>query len=219
MSSILLIEDNEKHLASLDDLITAGNTVDVATDFDGAMEKLFGKERYGTSNHPTFPPKYDAVLTDLNFCYGADCASSQESRTQAPLGLSVIFAAARAKIPRIGMLTDSNHQSNAISATWDFLYPDSKNPDEKRWIGSNHSRPIWQLNDSKVIMLDERDLQRLYVIDGQKFRADKTSDGFQLASKYAQQKTGIQSQFEALKAVPHSVVKDYFALNEALKTI
>ena len=227
MSNILIVEECDGNLESLDDLAAAGNVVDVASNFSSAMAMLFGTSINHTHNearhHPTFPPKYDEVLSGLNLTYQDNSRAGKDAYLEAPFGLSIVFAAARARVPRIGLLTDEIKFRGRVSSSWDYLYANPNNADERQLVFENTRRPIWQINDSRVIMLDQDDVAHMAIVDHKKFRRTGNVSAYDLADAHQRRMAGSEQNYEKLRISDSFCspceMKDYFALHEVLKGI
>ena len=77
-------------------------------------------------------------------------------RHEQPLGYALVLFAATKGVPLIGVLTDMNHHTGPVSATFDLLYAESE--DERR------GRPVFKINDSRVQLFDERDLSAAFCL-------------------------------------------------------
>jgi hypothetical protein len=140
--NILITEDKPIHLVTLDEIRSGGHSVDVSTSFSQSRKALGDK-------------KYDVLLTDLFFSYGnVGYAAQSDIYNEHPLGFSLIFAAALAGIEKIALVTDCNHHSNAVANTFDAIY--------LRGTEGQQRRPFFKINNSRVILLDERDLPGIY---------------------------------------------------------
>ena len=105
---ILVIEDTPKHVWSARMLLGKEHNLSIASDYKEGMEYLNSRKHY------------DVLLTDMMFPFG-DCKSTKDTLEARPLGYAIGLYAARpfVGVPLIGILTDLNHHSNAIGATFD----------------------------------------------------------------------------------------------------
>lgn len=167
---ILIVEDSERHLATVEDLRKEGHTVDVARNLAEALESLFGNKQYkycdisNDPSHDILPPSPDAVLTDLNFTSGGYGGASRDNSEQ-PLGYAVALAAMSRHVPYVAIVTDQDHHSNAVAASFDLFKTEEsvittffKRPD-----GSDgrfyFGKKIMQFGPTRLVLLDIRDLR------------------------------------------------------------
>jgi CheY-like chemotaxis protein len=159
MAKILLVEDKEEHLASLDSMRKSGLEIVVTRDFVSATACL---------NKGKGPADYEAVLTDLMMPFGGKRGElvgftyeGEDLRhKEQALGYGIAFCAAKIGVPLIGMVTDMNHHAGPVAGTFDMLYAID---DNAVGIGEGHKRPVFRINNSKLVMFDERDLEDLYL--------------------------------------------------------
>lgn len=160
IEKILIVEDNQRHLETVDQLIAEGHQVDIVNTFAGAIDKLTNSDRpYYTPviSDETEKKRYDVVLTDLMLPYGYGPMRNVDDRSvESPLGFGIIFASARLGIPKVGLLTDTNHHDTPVSATMDHI----KIP----LLGERYAspvqegyRPVLRINETDVVMFDVRD--------------------------------------------------------------
>ena len=98
-----------------------------------AVRELYGVKDSGYLDRSILNPKgYHALLTDMNFPMGRgkfggnsvpDVFYNSGDNTDAPqlLGWPLIMIGAQAKVPYIGMITDTNHHKGVMAATFDVL--------------------------------------------------------------------------------------------------
>jgi hypothetical protein len=149
---ILVVEDKERHILSAEKLLVM-HKVHIARTFNDACQELDNPNRV-----------YDAILSDMFFPYGKNCASDEGNQPDA-IGYAISLYAARKNVPIISIVTDSNHHSNPVSATFDCFADYT--------IGSSElvarpclSRPIIKLNNSLFAMFDIRDCRPLDIREG-----------------------------------------------------
>lgn len=150
---ILVVEDAQRHQMAAEYYLKP-HTVKVVSTFNKAHEYLRQNE------------DIDVVLSDMFFPYGKGCPSPDDSWEENPLGYAVALYAARRNVPRIAILTDCNHHSNAVAGTFDAFYRSSADfPNETCLETGSHydrlsygSRPFFKINNSYFCMFDERDL-------------------------------------------------------------
>ena len=146
---ILVVEDKKIHQKSAKLLEKEGHNVDLAVSFFDAARML--------GYHKRVAKRYDAVLTDMMLTFGgkrhdiATFRNELERNEENPLGYAIVLYAARQNVPLIAVLTDMNHHSGPVAGTFDLFYTDHR------------KRPSFRINDSKVMMFDERDLEQLYM--------------------------------------------------------
>jgi CheY-like chemotaxis protein len=151
VSRILVVEDTPKNLESITKLQEAGYEVDIAKTFCeayrlmvSASEESDWADLYRVNLAEVTSP-YQAVLSDLNIPLGeAGWMPCRDVFEPQPLGYSVILTAALLKIPYALILTDTNHHAGPLAATFDMLKV-------------NEERPLYRINDTNVLILDERD--------------------------------------------------------------
>ncbi len=165
---ILVVEDKPRHQESARILLGNQHNLRIAKKYSEAIKAI-------NEQRP------NVLLTDMMFPLGE--GPTQDTYGEAPLGYALALYASRPHIaiPRIALLSDLNHHSNAVSATFDklyvngpvkditepylggFRYPDSK---ESQEVLSN-GRPVFRINSSSFVMFDERDLKpELYMLNG-----------------------------------------------------
>jgi hypothetical protein len=158
---ILVVEDTEKHLAGLELLKNKGLEIVIANDFVSAAKQL------GEGRNPV---DYSCVLTDLMIPFGGNdyelvnfsSIGECERHKTNPLGYAIALCAAKLGVPLIGMVTDMNHHAGPIAGTFDLLYALS----DQEAVGNSKggwARPVFRINNSKLVMFDERDLETLYL--------------------------------------------------------
>ena len=155
--NILVVEDKEENILAAQHYLSA-HVVTPARTFYDAVSHLRRKEN-----------SYDVLLSDMFFSYGNHCTSSSGSFSEAPLGYATALYAARVGVPLIAIVTDCNHHSNAIAASFDAFYPGSTHyeKDDHPLLSherilmkdpTNKVRPVLRINNSLFLMFDERDL-------------------------------------------------------------
>jgi CheY-like chemotaxis protein len=146
---ILVVEDKGDHQESAKILLGAQHNLRLVENYADALKAL-------KNGRP------DVLLTDMMFPLGE--GPTKDTYSEAPLGYALALYASRPHIavPRIAMITDCNHHSNAISATFDdfqIYQSEGCNPPERRVKDeSEGSRPLFKINDSYFVMFDEGDL-------------------------------------------------------------
>jgi len=175
---ILVVDDQNRNLLSIDKLVKAGHNVDTASCFIEAAKKML---RAQGSNYKNPLRKvegmnkakggYDAILTDLNFPLGGDgyelvnMKNDQIARErEAPLGYSLVFLAAQKGIQYAAIITSTNHHQGPIAASFDLLYgvpPMPKEVGPNQMIPFEPTRVPYKMNNTKVMMFDNRDLPSL----------------------------------------------------------
>jgi len=146
---ILVVEDKPINQRSISQLKEEGHNVDIAETFAEAVEYLGNESKEGK--------KYDVVLTDMMLPLGEGIVNlsrqgERERYQENALGYAVALHSARKGVPMVAVVTDMNHHAGPISATFDLFYTEEG------------GRPIMTVNDSRLMMFDERDLTRLYVL-------------------------------------------------------
>ncbi|MGM5483740.1 MAG: hypothetical protein ACQER9_02370 [Nanobdellota archaeon] len=149
---ILVVEDKPKHQESAEVLIGKDNNVRITGTYSEAIRALDDQN-------------YDMVLSDMKFPLGEGPVGDIEEKVEPrDLGYAVGLYAARPHIavPKIGILTDTNHHSDAISATFDqfVMLPWKSNDSNEAGYKARTSgmRPAFRINESYFVMFDERDL-------------------------------------------------------------
>ncbi len=164
---ILIVEDKEINLCTVDGIRAQGHNVDVATSLSDAITLLGGqRKRYasltGAKKH------FDVVMTDLMLPYGEGCEAFRQSGgpdpkvEEAPLGYAIALNAARMGIPLIAIVTDMNHHMSPVASTFDLFYlPEgayaTKGTDDARPAQFGSNRFAFRVNDSLVVLYDSRD--------------------------------------------------------------
>jgi len=212
---ILIVEDKVSNLHGVEDLRAAGLTVDVVGQFDEAMGRLYGRDsKYDQINsEPLTTTPYDVVMTDLFFPFGRENSLMDKSQEREvfPLGFPMLFAAARAKVPIVGMLTDLNHHDHPIANTFDYLFQSNGN---KANLVPKTRRPIYKLDDTLVALCDERDVPHMYAHGEIVFR------DWDEADKFAESEVGTTDYQIVGRWKAENIIngKDYFAFYQKLKT-
>lgn len=156
---ILVVEDKTINQESARFLLKNHN-VSIAGDFVQAIKILAGAE-----NEKSFPPyllsgrttKYDVLLSDMMFPLGGgEDMPCRDTYSEQPLGYSLSLIASRLQVPKIAILTDMNHHSGPIAATFDFIF--------ERYGNTFDRRPIFTLNKTDFMMFDSRDIPRAYLL-------------------------------------------------------
>ena len=147
--NILVVEDKIQHLESAKILLDGEYNLRAAVNFNAAVKELGNQ-------------KPDVLLSDMNFPLG-EPAMTQDNYSPRPLGYALALYAARPHIavPRIAILTDTNHHSDAVSDTFDRFIVEEGEQD----LGceaKHYSKAVLRLNDSIFVMLDERDNEETY---------------------------------------------------------
>ncbi|MEK6893397.1 MAG: hypothetical protein AABX07_04290 [Nanoarchaeota archaeon] len=141
---ILVVEDKEEHILSAKKLLAMHNTY-IAKTYSEAIKKLRKHDVH-----------FDAVLSDLFFPYGEDCACYDDRNKPEALGYALSLYAARRDVPIIALITDGNHHASPICATFDSFDEDTAGSSES--IARPYlSRPIIKINNSLFAMFDIRD--------------------------------------------------------------
>lgn len=187
---ILVVEDKTSHVIAAQFQLKP-HRLQIARDFNEAQKAL------GKTKKP-----YDVVLTDMFFPYGQASACSSDSWQERPLGYAVSLLAARTGVPLIAVVTDCNHHSNAIAATFDAFYSGERYghakgvPESEPNVGG---RPVIKINNSFFVMFDERDLhsgedRRVYDNNNEKLISSKEAE--KLCEPYTQ---AFYNRFESVK--------------------
>jgi CheY-like chemotaxis protein len=150
MEKILIVEDTEKHLASAKILREQGFEVETVGDLRSAVERIFGDATYGYAGDAKSTTQYHALLTDFFIPSGGYGAYRKDPRTPEPLGLTLALAGVRAKIPYIGVVSDTSHHSGNVSSGLDLL------------IGKDN---LIQMDESRVVVLGCYDLKPMYLLE------------------------------------------------------
>ncbi len=143
---ILIVDDKKENHLSGQILEQRGHEVTHAYNFIDAVTAMeISKYSMCEKDKSVF----DIVLTDLFYSWGPDrdCPFSrfESSKDEHPLGYGLALAAIQCKTPYVGMVTNQNHHSGAVAATWDFL----------------HESPI-QMNESIAGFWDERGVHQYF---------------------------------------------------------
>jgi CheY-like chemotaxis protein len=163
---VLVVDDNFCHLRAAEQQFAEHN-LRTADNYASAIRQI----REGG--------RLDAVLTDLMLPLGN--GPTPDKFNPAPLGYAIALYAARVPhcVPLIGMLTDLDHHSNAVSATFDDFYswPRKLSEDPKELalyeknFGDNmlcEGRPVFRINNSFFVAFDSRDTPKACIgPDGQ----------------------------------------------------
>lgn len=149
---ILVVEDTEKHQDSARELLQEYN-LRIAETYSQAV-KMLGER------------KPEILLLDMNFPLGTDITTTPDNYSSRPLGYSLALFAARKHIavPKIAIYTDGNHHSDAISATFDNMYSFKREQDEEPTEHVLNRRPVFTINDSKLVIFDMRDVPRYFIL-------------------------------------------------------
>lgn len=131
LTKVLLVEDEEIH-ANITRFPSDVEVTRVKTLVD-ATKEIYGVTESGYTDRKQQNPKgYEFLLTDLNFPIGRGkfgqneipnvIRHSPENPDESkPLGWSLIYAAAQAGIPKIGLYTDTNHHDGAVACSFEIL--------------------------------------------------------------------------------------------------
>ena len=166
--SILVVDDQEINLRSIDELVEAGHEVDTARSFVEASKKILRAKGSDYGEHlrkfegvNKAQGGYDVILTDLNFPLGGESGElvniandSYERHQESPLGYSLLFLAAHKGTQNVAVVSNMNHHDGAIAASFDLLY--GCVPPNPKLV-----RPTYQINDTNVMMFDSDDLPRV----------------------------------------------------------
>lgn len=148
--NILVVEDKIIHQKAARMLLDGEYDLRFASSFYGAVKELDKK-------------KPDVLLSDMNFPLG-EPAMTQDNYMPRPLGYALALYAARPHIavPRIAILTDTNHHSDAVSDTFDrFIIEEGEQ--DLGCEAEHYPKAVLRLNDSIFVMLDERDNGETYI--------------------------------------------------------
>jgi CheY-like chemotaxis protein len=159
--NILVVDDKPENIEAAKILLGNDHNLRLAKDYYQAIEQLQNG-------------KLDALLTDMMFPLGSPGIynpPTEDNYEERPLGYAVALYASRPHIavPRIALLTDLNHHSNAIGATFDEFVSEANygaDPSEFGYQLVGNSRPVFNVNNSRFVMFDKRDVGPAYVMDG-----------------------------------------------------
>jgi hypothetical protein len=162
---ILVVEDNERYQLAARWLLR-NHRVTIACNFNEAVRKLVGAEnqKYPPMELSGKTSKYNIVLSDMNFPLGGTQAemTCNDTQSEQPLGYSLALAASRIHIPNFAIVTDLNHHSGPVAATFDFLY-------DKRFASTYDStRPVFSIGEMNFMMFDSRDFFSIYLLKNNK---------------------------------------------------
>ncbi len=120
---ILVIDDNTRNLEAA---VEQFPDVDITTvdSVELAVELLAGKKSVFSPREPK--TRYDVVLIDLNMpasflSVGVSPAGKKKEGELSPVGMFLVFLAARNGAKKIVMLTDSGHHNDPSSAMIDLV--------------------------------------------------------------------------------------------------
>ncbi len=163
---ILIVEDNETNLCTVDEIRAQGHKVDIVTSLSDAIT-LMGGQREKYASLTAAKKHFDVVMTDLVLPYGAGCKALRGDGPdpeveKAPLGYAIALNAARMGIPLIAIVTSMNHHASPVASTLDLFYlPEgayaTKGPDDARPAQFGSNRFVFRVNDSLVVLYDSRD--------------------------------------------------------------
>jgi CheY-like chemotaxis protein len=148
---VLVVDDKEINRQTAMLLEQSGYKADIAADVLSAVKTLGAGEYFkdpAEANH-------FALLTDLMMPLGgADYElvgmnPDYDRQKEKATGFGLMLYAAKIGVPNIAVLTDMNHHSNSYGALFDLLYAKDMR---------HSARPVFRINDSKVMLFDERDL-------------------------------------------------------------
>ncbi len=161
---ILVVEDKTINQESAKYLLRDHN-VSIAGDFVQAIRKLVGvKDGESICNDLSGrTTRFDVVLSDLMFPLGGQYMPCEDTYSEKPLGYSLALIASRLQVPRMAILTDMNHHSGPIAATFDFMY------DHRR------TRPSFTINETQFMIFDDRDITRAFLLKNGKVSRESTS--------------------------------------------
>ncbi len=149
---ILLVDDNARNLFSAYQLREMGHDISIAQDFGEALGKLTDGEfedYYSFKEMDT--SRFDVVLSDLMFPLGDyGNPACRDTYMEAVLGYELAFTASRLGVPKFAILTDMNHHSSPLAATFDLR---------------DAQETIIKINEMEVMIFDERDLEDLFAVN------------------------------------------------------
>ncbi len=130
-NKVLVVDDKEINRLSAKMLETQWYTVETAPDFLTALKILSGKETdekiHCYFEHPN-TPRHGFLLTDLMFPFGGEkfefvnIKDDSFSRAEeVPLGYALSIYAAKIGVPKIAIVTDTNHHAGPLAATFDLF--------------------------------------------------------------------------------------------------
>ena len=152
---LLVVDDTRRHQESARELLL-GHNLRIAETYSEAVDMI--KDR---------APQ--VLMTDLYFPYG-ERSPTRDSYQPRALGFSLALFASRPanNVERIAIYTDANHHSDAVSATFDSLYVCDERRDDTldktQQERSVNGRPVFRVNNSNLLIFDERDIRSdLYI--------------------------------------------------------
>ncbi len=176
---VLVVDDKEVNRKSASLLKDAGYNVTTAGNFVEGVEAL-GLEPFRPIR-PDFRSDYFAVLTDLmmpvlprdgNYTQMANSKHSpcyyDSMFEESTAGYPMAMVASTVGVLNIAILTDMNHHAGPDVAVFDMYRVSIDTKDKDYGI-----KPVLILNESKLLLLDERDVKEVYL------RKDGKCDGFE----------------------------------------
>ena len=168
---VLVVDDKEINRQSASLLKEAGYEVATAENLAEATE-LLGLEDPFFPIDREFRSDYFAVLTDLMMPIGyhkksaCDCGMDIETTAGYPMAIIASIIG----VSNIAILTDMNHHQSQDAAVFDMFQFKTGNHD-RRGI-----RPVYRLNESRFMLLDERDVTSAYARKDGKFDGQEAYD-------------------------------------------
>lgn len=136
---ILVVDNDQKHQESARQTLAEHELV-IVENFDQAQEILSPKINWKEyerlvieenlsdreAKKRAMPkPDFDVVLSDLLMAKGSDSGMGERGRIlirqEMGYGYPIVFLAANAGVPLIGVFTDKNHHDHPMSYTFDFV--------------------------------------------------------------------------------------------------
>jgi hypothetical protein len=158
---ILLVEDDDKHVDL--SLFPKDNEITRVKTLAEAVGQIYGLSKMGyTDRENPNPLNYQVLLTDMNFpigygrlggndisgLIGSYCDQIEKAL---PLGWPLVIMGAQVGIPKIGLLTDTNHHQGAMAASFDCVKKSTMILEESIVCFWDSRTQVWNKEGNKPI--------------------------------------------------------------------